>query len=105
MSRYGLFGSLRAHPGKRDELLALLLDGADRVAAIPGCEVWVVSTSPDDADAIWIMEVWASEADHAASLTDEGVRATIERARPLIASMGDRVVLEPLAGKPLSGTS
>ena len=105
MSRYGLFGSLRAQPGRRDELVALLREAVDLVADAPGCEVYIVSTSPDDADAVWIMELWASEADHDAVLRDDRIRQLIERARPLIAGMGDRVVLEPLAGKPLSRTS
>lgn len=105
MGRYGLFGSLRANPGQRDELLAILREGAALVAETPGCDVYIVSTSPDDADSVWFMEAWRSEADHAASLTDACILAVIERARPLIAGMGDRVVLEPVAGKGLGAAS
>jgi quinol monooxygenase YgiN len=103
MSRYGLFGSFRAHPGKRDELLEILLEAAEQTRDAPGCEVWIVSTSPEDTDSIWVTEVWRSEADHAASLTGEETREMIARAMPLIAGFGDRYVLEPLAGKGLSG--
>lgn len=101
MSRYGLFGSMRAHPGKRDELLAVLRDGAKIVADVPGCEVYVVNTSPDD-DKFWIYEAWRSEADHDDSLQDSRIRDVIDRALPLIAEMGDRVVLQPVMGKGLA---
>lgn len=101
MSRYGLFGSFSAHPGKRDDLLAILMEGIDSVAQAPGCEAWIVNISPDDEDKIWIYESWRSEADHGASLGDERIREIISRAMPLIAGMGDRVVLQPLGGKGL----
>lgn len=102
MSRYGLFGSLNAVPGQRDALLEVLMDGLPLVAEAPGCEMYFFSVSPDDADAIWITEVWRSEADHNASLQDERIREIITRAMPLVAGMGNRVVLEPLAGKGLA---
>ena len=105
MSRYGLIGSLRAHPGQREELLAILKEGAEVVAEVPGCEVYIVSTTPGDEDAVWFMEVWTSEADHKASLADSRIRAIIDRAMPLIAGMGDQVVLEPVIGKGLLAPS
>lgn len=105
MSRYGLCGIMTAQPGQRDALLALLLEAAGLVADAPGCEVWIVNTLADDPDAIWITEVWRSEADHAASLTGDGVKEIIGRARPLIAGFGERFVLQPVGGKGLSESS
>jgi quinol monooxygenase YgiN len=103
VSRFGLCGIMKAQPGQRDALLAILLEAADLVADLPGCEVWIVNTMPDDQDAIWVTEVWRSEADHAASLTGNDVKAVIARARPLIAGFGERFTLEPVAGKGLTG--
>jgi quinol monooxygenase YgiN len=102
MSRFGLCGIMNAQPGQRDALLGLLLEAAGLVADLPGCEVWIVNTMPDDPDAIWVTEVWRSEAEHAASLTNEDVRAIIARARPLIAGFGERFTLEPIGGKGLT---
>ena len=101
MSRFGLCGIMKAQPGQRDGLLDILLEAADLVADLPGCEVWIVNTMSDDPDAIWVTEVWRSEADHAASLTGDDVQAVIARARPLIAGVGERFTLEPIAGKGL----
>jgi quinol monooxygenase YgiN len=103
MARYGLIGNMQAQPGKRDELLAILLEGATLVAAAPGCDLWTVNISPDDPDSIWFYELWRSEADHDASLTDARIRAVIDRARQLIAGFGQRVVLHALGGKGIPG--
>src|SRR5215208_3828809 len=96
---------MKAHPGQRDALLNIRLESAGLVMDLPGCEVWIVNTMPDDPDAIWVTEVWRSEADHAASLTNDAVKAVIARARPLIAGFGERFTLEPVAGKGLTAPS
>lgn len=94
MAHYGLFGKFTAGTGQRDALVALLLEAAAMVRQAPGCEAWIVHTSPADPDGIWIYEAWRSEAHHDASLADERIRAVIGRARPLIAGMGDQVELD-----------
>jgi quinol monooxygenase YgiN len=92
---------MTAHPGEGQALRDLLLEAAAVVAELPGCEVWIVSATPDDADTVWVIEVWRSEADHEASLQDDRVREIIARARPLIAGFGERITMRPLGGKGL----
>lgn len=98
---YGLIGKMIAVAGKRDELLALLLDGVD---SMPGCASYVVAKDPANPDAIWITEVWDSKASHEESLTLESVKAAITKARPLIAGFGDNIVTEPVGGHGLVPT-
>jgi quinol monooxygenase YgiN len=95
MSCYALFGKFTAVSGQRDALRDLLLEARQFVAAA-GCESWIVHTSPDDPDGVWVYESWRSAADHDASLQDERIQAIIARARPLIAGVSDRVALEPV---------
>jgi quinol monooxygenase YgiN len=104
MTRFGLVGSFTAHPGQRDALVALLLEGASTLETFPDCELWLVSTTPDAPDAVWITEVWRDEAAHAASLADARIQAIIARGRPLIAGFGARTVLQPVGGKGLAKT-
>ncbi len=92
---YGLIGKMTATPGSRDALVAILLEGT---TAMPGCLGYVVAHDPADADAIWITEVWDSEASHKGSLSLPAVQAAIGRARPLIAGFSDRVVTTPVGG-------
>jgi quinol monooxygenase YgiN len=99
VERYGLTGKLTAVPGKGDELLAAMLEAADLVADAPGCEMYLVSTCPDQADTVWITELWRSEADHDASLEIGGVRELITQVRPILAGPPEGTRLRPVGGK------
>ncbi|MBW8838073.1 MAG: antibiotic biosynthesis monooxygenase, partial [Burkholderia sp.] len=92
---YGLIGRIRAVAGKRTELAAVLVqeDGA-----MPGCLSYVVAEDPDDADALWVTEVWTDEAAHKASLSLPAVQAAIAKGRPLIAGFDSRLVTNVLGG-------
>lgn len=96
---YGLIGKMLAAPGQRDALIDILLEG---IAGMPGCLSYVVARDPADGDAIWITEVWDSEASHAASLTLPAVRAAITRARPIITGFGDSTTTAPAGGHGLT---
>ncbi len=92
---YGLIGKLAATPGQRDALIAILLDG---VADMPGCLSYVVAKDLDDANAIWVTEVWESKANHEESLSLPSVQQAIALGKPLIADFADGVVTEPVGG-------
>lgn len=92
---FGLIGKMRAHPGKRDELLALLLDST---MGMSGCLSYVVATDPADRDAIWITEVWDSKESHKASLQLPAVRSAVAAAMPLIAGFDSSIETEPVGG-------
>ncbi|MDQ3701603.1 MAG: antibiotic biosynthesis monooxygenase [Chloroflexota bacterium] len=96
---YGLIGKMIATPGRRDDLLALLLEEVD---AMPGCLSYIVAKDPGEPDAIWVTEVWDGQASHEASLTLPAVQAVIARARPLIAGFEKSTVTEPVGGHGLS---
>lgn len=96
---YGLIGKMRAVPGERDALAAILLEGTGEM---PGCLSYVVAHDPEDADALWITDVWVDEASHQASLALPAVREAITRGRPLIAGFGERFVTAPLGGHGLA---
>ena len=96
---YGLIGSMRATPGKRDAVLAILLQGID---AMPGCLSYVVAKDPKDANGIWITEVWDSKESHAASLKLPSVQAAIAKGKPLIAKFDAYNETEPVGGHGLA---
>jgi len=92
---YGLIGKMTAVTGQRDALAAALLEGT---GAMPGCLSYVVATDPADLDALWITEVWDSQASHQASLALPAVKAAIAKGRPLIAGFSNRVETTPVGG-------
>lgn len=96
---YGLIGRMIATTGQRDALIGILLEGT---GAMPGCLSYIVAADPANADAIWITEVWDSEASHQASLALPSVQAAIARGRPLIAGFDSRTVTTPVGGVGLS---
>lgn len=97
---YGLIGRMLAESGKREELLAIMLEGN---AAMPGCISYVIARDPKSEDGIWITEVWDSKESHGASLQLPHVQVTIAKARPIIAGFAEFFETEPLGGIGLSG--
>ena len=92
---YGLIGKMRAVSGQRDALISILLNG---VSDMPGCLSYVVARDPADADAIWVTEVWDSQASHKASLSLPSVKDAISRGKPLIASFDEYIETNPVGG-------
>ncbi len=93
---FGLIGKMLAAPGRRDELLEIMRNGA---VPMDGCRSYIVARDPQSADGIWITEVWESKEQHAASLSIPAVRETINKAMPLIAGFGERFETEPVGGQ------
>ncbi len=100
MTKYGLIGKMLANPGKRNELIEILLGG---VSGMPGCLSYVVARDPENEDALWVTEVWESKAAHEASLSLPSVREAISKGRPMIAGFGERFETEPVGGHGLAG--
>jgi quinol monooxygenase YgiN len=99
---YGMIGRITATPGNRAALAALLVP---REGSMPGCLSYIVANDPKHPDALYVTEAWATEADHAASLKLPAVRATIDKARPLIAGFETIAITEPVGGIGLSAGS
>jgi quinol monooxygenase YgiN len=81
--------------GQRDALIAILLEA---VNDMPGCLSYIVARDANDANAIWITEVWDTPASHAASLLLPAVKAAISKGRPLIARFDTSIPTVPVGG-------
>ena len=92
---YGLIGKVRIASGQRDALAALLLDASQ---GLPGCLSYVIAADPADSDALWITEVWDSQASHQGSLSLPAVQAAMAKGRPMIAGFSNRVETVPIGG-------
>ena len=96
---YGLIGKIVAAEGRRDELAEILIEG---VGGMPGCLSYVVAKDTNEANALWVTEVWDSEASHERALSLTAVQEAIRRGRPLIADFAERQVTIPVGGHGLS---
>ncbi|WP_257644159.1 putative quinol monooxygenase [Luteimonas salinisoli] len=96
-ARYGLTGTMRATPGNRDAVVALLLrDVAELKPA--GCHLYVVGLDPEDADLIRVTEVWDSRQAHRDSLQLPSVRAAIAEAMPMLTGEFTRTEFSAVGG-------
>lgn len=79
---FGMIGKMKAQPGKRAELIAILNSGT---STMRGCRAYLIAEDVKDPDAIWITEIWDDASSHKASLQLPAVRDAIAKGRPLIA--------------------
>lgn len=94
---YGLSAEIKTKPGKREEVVSLLLRDVEGLVA-HGCRAYIVSRSADDADVVHVMEVWESKAAHDASLLLPETRAAIAEAMPLMTGAFTGLQLEVAGG-------
>ena len=79
--RRSLLVRLTSHAGMRPALLDLLNTYADGLAEEPGTELFIVSMDPDDANIVWLYEIFADEDAENAHRSSSGF-ATLMNAMP-----------------------
>ncbi|HSR86586.1 MAG TPA: antibiotic biosynthesis monooxygenase family protein [Streptosporangiaceae bacterium] len=100
---YGYIGSMRTKKGHRDDVIEILLSGADGLRTA-GCQLYAVCSDPADAEAIWVSEIWDSADHHDASLQLPATKAAIGRAMPLLTGEFTRQELMVMGGIGVTGT-
>ncbi|GHO43046.1 putative quinol monooxygenase [Ktedonospora formicarum] len=101
MSAYGCYVKFTTKPGQRDTFVTYLLNAASAMEKVPGCQLYIVNTSPTEPECVWVTEVWNSQEEHDASLTIEGAQETIQLAIPLLAGAPEKIDIQPVGGKGL----
>jgi quinol monooxygenase YgiN len=76
-------GTLGTTPGRRDELVAQLVQRNARLADV-GCLAYEVGVNDEQPDTVFVAEIWESADAHRASLALPEVQAAIAAARPLL---------------------
>jgi len=98
---YGLITNMTAAPGRRDDLISILIEA---IASMPGCLSYVVAKDSRDENTIWVTEVWDSKESHDASLSLPAVKKATFTARPMISAFGNQVITTPVGGYGLPAT-
>lgn len=98
MPKFAMFAKVIAKPGQRDAVLEILLAASRE--HMTGCEMYIVNTAPSQPDEVYVYEAWETQADHDSSLTIDGVRVLVEKAKPLIAGF-EGIKLDVIGGKGL----
>lgn len=87
MTKYFLHGKLQAKAGKGNELSSVLLEAAKTLEAAKGCDLYAIGKDANDADGVWVTEIWHTKEDHDDSLKSDSVKAVIMKAMPILDGM------------------
>jgi quinol monooxygenase YgiN/mannose-6-phosphate isomerase-like protein (cupin superfamily) len=107
VTRVARYAKATAKPGQGDALSQRLLQVAEALEDVPGCELYLINRSVTEPDVVWVTELWRSQEDLDASLQSEGTRQQIPEVLALVEEGGfERIDLEPLGGvgHPRGGT-
>ena len=99
LSKYSLFGKFLIQEGERDTMVEILLEAAESMKNLDECEVYLVNTSENEPNAVYVYEVWSNEQSHQNSLTLESTQTLIKRAKPIITGMERISTLSTIGGK------
>ena len=83
VGRFGVYGRMTALPGRRDALIERFADLL-RIG-VPGLESFSVTAALDDADTIWVTQIWTDRAAHDRGTRSDLVVSATERVMSLVA--------------------
>lgn len=86
---FSVYGRMTALPGRRDELITVLLDGFRAGGDDSGLITYSINTLFDDPDTIWLTQLWVDKEAHDATTRSEPVAAATRRVPPLLAQKPD----------------
>lgn len=99
---YGLLNKLTAKPGKRDEVVGILLESG-KLLDDPGCLMYLVSEAVDDPNTIYVTDLWTTKESHVEALKSPELRPFVERAMPLLEGRPEQIELRPAGGVGVPG--
>jgi quinol monooxygenase YgiN len=99
--RIGVIITFKAKPGRRDALAQYLLEAAKSYQGEQGTELFLISRSPVDPDAIVVYESYSSDAAKAAHESAAGYSEIRAKTGPFLAGRPQVLPLLPLGGKGL----
>lgn len=82
--KYLLHGKLTAKSGHREKLADILIQASQLVSSAKGCKLYVIGKDKNDANTVYVTEIWDSKEDHENSLKVDGVRGLILQAMPIL---------------------
>jgi quinol monooxygenase YgiN len=98
MPKIAMLAKLPVQPGTRDEFVAAFSSMFPVVEGEPGTLAYVLHTDDQDADVVWVYELYADDESLAAHSGSEGMKAAISAFGPLLAGRPELIRLTPVQG-------
>lgn len=83
-NRYLLHGKLTAVAGQQEAMAEILIEASQLLSKVKGCKLYTISKEASEPNSLYVTEIWDSKEDHDLSLKEEGVKALIMKAMPLL---------------------
>ncbi|WP_226577924.1 putative quinol monooxygenase [Halobacillus litoralis] len=99
MNNFSILGKFTVQEGERDRMVDILLEAAESMKDLEECDIYLVNTSENEPNAVYVYEVWSNEDAHQSSLTLESTQTLIRRAKPIITGMERINTLKTKGGK------
>lgn len=99
--QYALINKLTTKPGKRDEVIKLILESGKAFQNNPSCLQSLVYKDAKEPNILWVEDVWTSKEDHSAAMAQPTLRPYIEKTIPLLEGMPEQHEVELAGGKDL----
>lgn len=96
---YALINKMTTNPGRRQEVIDLMLEAGAPFDDDPACLLYLVSAASDDPDVIWVQDLWTDEAAHVAAMSTEEMSGYVKQAMPLLTGMPEQIEVQPSGGK------
>ena len=92
---FALLNKLTAKPGRRDEVVAILLESGRLFEKNEACQLYLVTVANDDPDAIWVVDLWSTREEHAEALKDPALRPYVEQAMQALEGRPEQIEVDP----------
>jgi quinol monooxygenase YgiN len=98
---YALINKLIAKPGKRDDVINVLLESGKNFSDNPACILYLVNKDARDPNVIWVEDLWTGKEEHDAALAEPYLRPLMAQAMLLLEGMPEQIEIVPVGGKGL----
>jgi quinol monooxygenase YgiN len=97
--KYALINKMTTKPGKRQEVIDIMLESGKLFNDNPSCLMYVVAASVNDPNVIWVQDIWENKEDHESAMQSDEMSAFIKQAMPLLEGMPEQFPIELVGGK------
>jgi quinol monooxygenase YgiN len=101
MTRFGQETRLVAKKGRADALVAKFIEAAEIQRDNPACDLMIAGKSVTEDDVVYVIEVWASEADWERARSSDEITAWAKGMPALVAEWPKSATFDPAGGKGL----
>jgi quinol monooxygenase YgiN len=94
-----LINKLIAKPGKRSEVIRILLESAKPFQENDACLLYLVHEDQANENAIWVEDLWTDKKEHEMALAKPELQEYVKKAMPLLEGMPEQISLRLAGGK------